>query len=265
MTVRDMLRPVVRLGRKALSRRPIRRIMTANYSTGLVALGERNSYRIPRNWITVDWEDADLVVDFVRCDPLPFADESQLVVYSAHTIEHVSQAVLEHLVEESYRILRHGGYLRLEAPDAEQMIVAYKTCDTDFLRRLSFASLIKAGMSKEYAEDHVTLLGFLSSYCTNNAHVPVMAAKGEVDARVANLGVEEFGQWCVSLQTAEQRRTGGHVNPIYYSKLEAVLRKAGFSDVQRMRNRHSRIPGIDIARIERADRAFYSVYVEARK
>lgn len=263
--VKNILRPAARLYRKALGIGPVRRILSSNYSTGLVALGERNTYRIPTNWVTVDWGEADFVVDFSELKPLPFADASQRVVYSAHLIEHVSQEVLEHLISESFRVLRSGGYLRLEAPDAERIVSAYNSHDAGFLGQLSFGSLVESGMSPEYGEDHITLIGSLSNYISKDCHVPVLATRAEVDEKLGNLNLEDFGRWCTSLQTEEQRRSGGHVNAIYFSKLESLLRRAGFASVDRMQNRHSRIPGIKIARIERTHRAFYSLYVEARK
>src|SRR5689334_7606742 len=56
-----------------------RRLFTANFSSGLVALGERNNYAFPMHWITVDWSKADFSFWISPDSRLPFSDNSQRI------------------------------------------------------------------------------------------------------------------------------------------------------------------------------------------
>jgi SAM-dependent methyltransferase len=247
----------------------VRRLQTADFSSGKIALGEQNGYRIDGSWITVDMADADFTMDFRQRKPLPFADASQDVVYSSHLIEHLDPQTLTHIFQESYRILKKGGYLRAEAPDLQKMIDAYQNNDRgilDYFAQSNRQRLVrKRGFPEVYAEDHVALLGFISCYIQDSVHTPVVTTKNEVNAHLNSMGVEEFAEWCISLQTPAQRLTCGHVNPIFFEKLYRMLNDVGFRDITSMANRETNIPNIDLKRIERSHRAFYSLYVEVRK
>ena len=72
--------------------------------------------------------------------------------------------------------------------------------------------------------------------------MPVYAAKQEFDQKFNSLDLEEFAAWCISLQTPEQRESGGHQNVIYFSKLKRTLEDAGFVDVIRTDFEFTTIP-----------------------
>jgi SAM-dependent methyltransferase len=247
----------------------LRKAFTRNYTSGKIALGEKHSYlRADPSWIILDIEDADFNVDFSSHAPFPFEAETQDIIYSCHCIEHIPNEAILYWLRESYRILKPGGHIRLEAPDAEKVLTAYINNDQNFLKYFTNqnrTSLVeKRNFPKIYAEDHIAVLGFLSCY-VDNGHVPVLAEKAEVDSRLQSLSLEEFCQWCVSLQTDEQIASRGHSNPIYFEKIHKLLTEVGFKDVKRMENRKTEIPGANLSGIERKGRSFYSIYVEASK
>ena len=247
----------------------LRKAFTKNYSSGKVALGEKHSYlRADPSWIILDFEDADFNIDFSSEVPFPFEPETQDIIYSCHCIEHIPNTAILYWLRESYRILKPGGHIRLEAPDAEKIITAYKENDQKFLNfftdrnRLNLVE--KRNFPEVYAEEHVALLGFLSCY-VDNGHVPVLTNKAEVDSKLQSLNLEDFCQWTVSLQTDEQIASRGHSNPIYFDKIRKLLEETGFRDVKRMGNRETEIPNVNLSGIERRGRSFYSIYVEAKK
>ncbi len=248
-----------------------RRAFTRNYSSGKIALGEKHSYlRADPSWIILDIEDADFNVDFRSHAPFPFEAETQDIIYSSHCVEHIPNEAILYWLRESYRILKPGGYIRLEAPDAEKVIAAYKNKDQNFLKFFSDKNrtelVEKRNLPEIYAEDHIAVIGFLSCYQEKiPGHIPVLADKAEVDSRLQSLSLEEFCQWCVSLQTDEQLASRGHSNPIYYEKIHQLLAEVGFRDIKKMSNRKTEIPKVNISGIERRGRSFYSIYVEARK
>ena len=56
----------------------------------------------------MDWQFADYEIDFVKNPKLPFSNNSQKIIYSAHLIEHLPQATLTILLRECCRVLKPG-------------------------------------------------------------------------------------------------------------------------------------------------------------
>jgi predicted SAM-dependent methyltransferase len=256
--------PIGWLGRRKVARR----LLTSGYDSGLVAFGEQNTYRIPPRWVTVDLWGADFNRDIRDGDPLPFSDASQRVVYSAHTIEHLDDRSLKALLGEARRVLRPGGTIRLETPDVERLVDAYldeRDPLFDHLVAENRAGLVDgAGYSAEHGERHNVLLGLFSCYIEHGRHVGVLASREEVNRRLADGDLDAFGAWAHSLQTPEQRVSGGHVNALYFAKLRRLLEEAGFTGVRRLSNGVTEISGVSLRWIERPGaRGAYSVYVES--
>lgn len=248
--------------------RPVRWVLTRGFRSGLLALGEPRSAAVPAKWVTLDWTEADYVIDLRRTDRLPFSDGSQRFVYTSHLVEHLDDETIARLFAECRRVLRPGGRLRVETPDAARFLDAYRRRDTEFFGYFAAsnrASHVDAlGLPETVLEPHNVLVGELSNYIElgSGAHVYPVVEKSEVDRRLAGGDLDAFGAWCVSLQTAEQYMSGGHINCLYFEKLERMLRTAGFSRIELMTNRESACPRL-VAGIERRHRAFYSLYVEA--
>lgn len=57
---------------------------------------------------------------------LPAADASVDVVYSSHMLEHLDREGAKAFLEETLRVLRPGGILRIAVPDIEKMVDCYK-------------------------------------------------------------------------------------------------------------------------------------------
>ena len=99
-------------------------------------------------WVNVDIARAphvDVVWDLRR--RLPFRDESCAVIFGEHVIEHLSKEDGQKLVGECYRVLRHGGVLRLSTPDAERFLHSYAG-DSEFLRHPEFPDAIDTPLDR---------------------------------------------------------------------------------------------------------------------
>lgn len=235
-----------------------------------VAFGEQYNYilfKIP-TWILIDHKNADIVCDLEHQQRVNIADQSTDIVYSSHMIEHISDDALDHFISESYRILRKGGCLRIEAPDTEKLIKAYQDCDRDVLVDFlnNGISLSKKYNNDEYASLHTAFLTSLIFYIRDGEAIPVLVSKQELDEKLSD--TDSFVEWCKTLLSEEQKATHGHINPVYYSKLESKLLKAGFSGVRPANNRETEQPRNikeSILQIERPQRAYYSFYVDAVK
>src|SRR5690606_16778965 len=55
-------------------------------------------------------------------DRFSFSDNSIDVVYSSHTIEHLSYDEASFVFKESYRVLRPNGLIRIVVPDLESIV-----------------------------------------------------------------------------------------------------------------------------------------------
>lgn len=120
--------------------------------------------RTPRGWVNVDyfigarlgripglqracralgifalgWSREIFVHDLRR--RFPWADDSVDVIYSSHTLEHLSPTEGRRFVRECHRVLRPGGVIRIAVPDLRACVERYlggKLCSTDFLEALS--------------------------------------------------------------------------------------------------------------------------------
>jgi hypothetical protein len=128
-------------------------------------------------------------------------------------------------------------------------------------------------LGEKYLEDQLSLLGEISNYLLPGEphHVPVYATKEELDAKLNSLDLDRFAEWCFSLQTPEQRKSGGHQNILYHSKLKRLLEEAGFSgviaaDFDFTTIGELRLNGKGRLAIKtKPHRRFYSLYVEATK
>lgn len=78
-----------------------------------------------------DWINLDVapinpdVISVNITDGLPFSAEFSDVCYSSHVLEHLNKIEAFNLVEECFRILKHGGTIRLAVPDLEMLVREY--------------------------------------------------------------------------------------------------------------------------------------------
>ncbi len=243
----------------------VRKYFTKNFNSGFLAVGEQNKYCVAPDWITIDIDGADFNYDIREHQPFPFADNSIKLIYSSHMVEHLPEETCEYFFKEAYRLLDNGGLFRLEAPDAERLVEEYKKGNEAF-----FVSMLSKKEKQAYGKTlfcHDVLVGQLSCFIENDVHVPVKIPKVKVDEQVNKLSPVEFADWCVSLQTPQQKRSGGHIHTIYFAKLEKLLQTVGFTQIVKTTAGQSTQPlmGAKLPGIERGHRDYFSIYVEAVK
>lgn len=159
---------------------------------------------------------------------LPYDDETVEVIYSSHTLEHLSRQQAEAFLGESYRVLLRGGRLRLALPDLE----------------------LKA---RQYLEDLDRL------YAGETDLLPA-----DEFMRSTLLGVES--EWSLLKPASTYRAIfarGRHYWMWDTPSLIKILRKIGFSRVYKLGFGESHIPEIRLLDLE--SRKNESFYVEALK
>ena len=244
----------------------VRRFWTNNFKSGLLAIGEQNKYCVSPEWITVDIDGSDIDHDFRHGKLLPFDDRSIDLTYTSHMIEHLDERVCLNAFKEIYRLLKVGGTFRIEAPDLNKIISKYKNNDIHF-----FNELLSKKEKEKYGKtlfQHDIFVGLISCYIENDTHIPVQISKEEVDKKIKAMTPEQFGNWCISFQSDEQKMTGGHIQTVTSEKIINMLKKAGFVKVREVREGMSSDSYMQkkLGGIERSQhRATYSLYLEAQK
>lgn len=61
--------------------------------------------------------------------PLPLPDNTAKIMYTSHTIEHVTDEAVQNLFNEVYRCLEQGGIFRITCPDSELNLLALLRSD----------------------------------------------------------------------------------------------------------------------------------------
>lgn len=142
--------------------------MGLNKNTGLIMkLNLGCGSRTPRGWVNVDyslgarfmkvpilrllngklhifnidWSD-EIVIHDLRKE-FPWADNSIDVVYSSHTLEHLSREEGRFFLQECHRVLKKGGLFRVIVPDLRALISKYLNGDVqadEFILKLEVLS-----------------------------------------------------------------------------------------------------------------------------
>ncbi len=73
--------------------------------------------------INLNWSDKIYLHDLRR--KFPWEDNSVDVVYSSHTLEHLSKSDGRHFLRECYRVLKPNGIIRIVVPDLRAIINKY--------------------------------------------------------------------------------------------------------------------------------------------
>lgn len=62
----------------------------------------------------------------IRKDSLPYNNENVNTIFCSHVIEHIETKFVSKFFNESYRVLKPGGVLRIVCPDAQYLYMQYK-------------------------------------------------------------------------------------------------------------------------------------------
>ena len=75
------------------------------------------------HFFNVDWSDEITIHDLRK--PFPWPDNSVDVVYSSHTLEHLSRDAGRLFLEECMRVLKKDGIIRIIVPDLKALVSEY--------------------------------------------------------------------------------------------------------------------------------------------
>ena len=101
-----------------------RRAETASRE-GNLRLHLGSSWQPKEGWFNVDLAGRPVDLVWNLANGLPFPDDSAEAIFHEHLLEHLNLEAAAKLIEESHRVLRAGGVMRIAVPDAGRYLNSY--------------------------------------------------------------------------------------------------------------------------------------------
>lgn len=195
-------------------------------------------------WTNIDYSTeyySTIQKDFIQYNlmelkPLPVEDNKAEIVYSSHTIEHVTDEAAIHMFKESYRILKPGGCIRLSSPNAWLDCNAYSRNDIEFWywrdwysKNGSWENLYNIPLNK--ASIHQLFLShFASQLCEIN--IDGTTNKKYSDSEIIKLFSRNINPTSIDYFTKQckfnSNYPGNHINWWTHKKVISFLKDSGF-------------------------------------
>jgi predicted SAM-dependent methyltransferase len=247
-----------------------------NYSNEKRYLNVGGGNFLKKDWRVLDfytdWYDYDPVfidydVDLEKKNQWPIDTKSYDLVYTSHTLEHLTNTAVEHTLAEAYRILSPGGTIRINVPDLSVACRAYEEDRRNWFEEvwlenytdsIYYAKNKCAGYELEFY-----LLSFFATYLARKQYQEIDFQQVRHDWKKLERSVF-FDKYSNKISDEWQAEfPGWHRNWFTAEKLERKLRNAGFVDIVETDCRQSRIPEMCTTQFDK--RPHISVYVEAKK
>jgi predicted SAM-dependent methyltransferase len=182
-----------------------------------------------------------IVFDLLSLEPIPVENNTAEIVYSSHTVEHITDQAAQNMFNESYRILKPGGLLRVTTPNIDLYYRAYKNDDRHF-----FFWIDK--YSKEKNIKRIKLTGpmnkatigqiFLFEFASSVSNLCDVYTRNKIndDELEKIFGEKLFTDalnYCISRCPIEiqQKYPGLHINWWNQVKMTSMLKEAGFKEI----------------------------------
>lgn len=235
---------------------------------------------VRNNWRVLDfysdWYDYDeIFIDFdVNLEELiqwPIEDDTADLIFSAHTLEHLSNKAVQHTLREAARILKPGGAIRISVPDIELAICHYKQENiewyTEFRPNASPDKLYttRNGQVEYMMEEY--LLSVFATHLTNARKSGTSddhcADFKEVRSDFYSLSKQDFFEKYSNqiLDEWQEENPGLHRNWFDYQRLESLLSEAGFTHIRKECSQQSKYT--EFCYSDFGKRPFLSLHVEA--
>jgi predicted SAM-dependent methyltransferase len=218
-----------------------------------------------RYWTNIDFESdwyrerhnhTFLKYDLTSGEPLPIETGSAQIIYSSHTIEHVSDEADTRFLAEAYRALIPGGILRLTMPDFDRALQAFQRGDNHWFRSWGCSSTLAQNFLHTFAGQLANLSPTKNRRKFSDEEIVSMFSGG---------ASEELLNQLAALCSFNPQSPGDHINWWNYDKAERFLRAAGFTTVYRSAYGQSVAPPMRDVRL--FDNTFpqISIYIEAAR
>jgi ubiquinone/menaquinone biosynthesis C-methylase UbiE len=198
----------------------------------------------------------DINLNLMMLPTWPLESNSVNVVYSSHTVEHLTDDAVTTVLSEAARCLKEGGTIRLTCPDAA---LSYRALvDED----KAFWDYDRGSRGFSLKELFVSSIASALNHPEYNHLLP---GDDEFSRMVEDMTEEELCNHVVSLVPLEsqQKQASNHLNWFNYGKLSSMLSTAGFSKVNRSGYGQSHHPVLRATKLFDRTHPYMSIYVEA--
>ena len=233
-------------------------------------------------WTNIDYETdhykAVQKSNFINCDlmdlkPLPIDSGKAELIYSSHTIEHVSDDAVRNMFNESFRILKPGGGIRITTPDAWLEFQAYKNNDTkqwywidNYSKKGTWEKLYKSPLNK--ASIHQIFLHHFASELTEIS-VSSTSLKKYSDDEIIDIFSRNSNVETLDFFTKQckfnSNHPGNHINWWTHEKVISFLENSGFKQCYRSGWCQSLFPPLRDTNLFDRTHPKISLFVEAMK
>jgi len=179
--------------------------------------------------------------DLMALDHIPIEDNTAEIIYSSHTIEHITTEAAQNMFNESYRMLKKGRVFRITTPNIDLDFRAYKANDIDYYYWIEAyrkpVDYKRVCLNKDLTEASIQqlfLYQFASSICTLHADgEPERINDKECDRIFREMKYEEALDYCVSKCSiaVQKKYPGNHISWWNRDKLARMLSIAGFNNI----------------------------------
>lgn len=213
--------------------------------------------------------------DLMTLKELPIENDSAEVVYSSHTVEHITDEAAQKMFNESYRILKKGGILRIATPNIDLEYRAYKDNDRSYFYWIDNYSMKKeierVNITKPMNQASIEQI-FLYHFAGSASELHGDGVKERIsDDELKNLfsekSFENAMNYCTSKCDVEiqSKYPGNHINWWNPEKMTKMFKEAGFTKIFRSGYGQSFSPAMrDVALFDKTHPKM-SLYMEAIK
>jgi SAM-dependent methyltransferase len=228
-------------------------------------------------WTSVDYDsdwygkNRDIVhYDLLALEPLPIPDASAKIIYTSHTIEHVTDKAVANLFNDAFRALEPGGVFRITTgPDAETDYRAMMNGDADWFywdewydKTGDWKRILRAPATSVPLEER-WLHHVASQLAPNSPDEAPKIPAAEVRRILEEKGLEGALNHFAGMVKFDPNRTGNHISWWTHTKIEKYLREAGFTNIYRSGHRQSVSPLMRRSNLFDSTHPQMSIYMEA--
>ena len=233
-------------------------------------------------WTNVDFESdwysdnqIDISWDLLSITPIPVESNCAEIVYSSHTVEHITDKAAQNMFNESHRILKKGGIFRVTTPNIDLEYRAYKDNDRHYFYWIDTYSIPenykRVKLNKPLNEasiQQIFLYHFAAGASTLHADSTVERIGDEkLDELFSEMDYEYALNYCISRCPIEVQKKypGNHINWWNRNKMFRMLGEAGFNNIYLSGYGQSFAPVLRNTLYFDSTHPKISLYVEARK
>jgi len=231
---------------------------------------------LKENWRVLDyysqWYDYDEIfvdfnIDLEDEKRWPIDSDSYELIYSSHTLEHLSDETVGRTLEESLRILKSGGKIRINVPDIDIPLYHYEEGNKEWFEDVWLENYVDdIYFARDKCEGYDLEFYLLSFFATYLARIRYEETDfGEVRQDYEEMEKNEFlNKYSSRIRDEWQREyPGWHRNWFTTDRLRRLIRSMGFKEIRVTNCRRSRIP--EMCTTEFDKRPHMSLFIEATK